>query len=177
MTQIPLQLWLGSCSFLGLTLEAPWDYFISHKWLLFINVRDFTRFNILSMMQRGRNTTHKLRSQCQMHPFISICILKPVSRNLKSHLELSLKRKKDLFHLLLVVAPDGSSVNAASVCRAMTPSTTQHVHIKCFVRPNRTKFDAAVLLVVNNKPAKCEAEWMTVSRDSNRRQTERDFLL
>lgn len=106
MTQIPLQLWLGSCSFLGLTLEAPWGYFIGHKWLLFVNVRDFTSFNILSMMQRGRNMTHKLRSQCQKHLFNSICILKPVSRNLKSHLKLSLKRKKDSFHLLLVVAPD-----------------------------------------------------------------------
>lgn len=122
--------------------------------------------------------THMLRSQCQKHLFNSICILKPVSRNLKSHLELSLKRKKDSFHLLLVVAPDGSSVNAASVCRAMTPETTQHVRIKRFVCPNRTKFDAALLLVVNNKPAKCEAEWMTASRDiRNRRQTERDFLL
>lgn len=108
---------------------------------------------------------HRLRSQCQKHLFNSICILKPVSRNLKSHLELSLKRKKDSFHLLLVVAPDGSSVNAASVCRAMTPETTQHVHIKRFVCPNRTKFDAALLLVVNNKPAKCEEEWKTVSRD------------
>lgn len=57
------------------------------------------------------------------------------------------------------------SVNAASVCRAMTPETTQHVHIKRFVCPNRTKFDAALLLVVNNKPAKCEEEWKTVSRD------------